>query len=634
MFARVVIDSPLPHLDRPFDYAIPEALTAVEVGTRVRVPFHGRLTSGLVVDVVDGVSPHAVKAIKSAARIPSLDPVAIDLAREIAARYGGSLWDVIRLMAVPRAASVEAFAWNEWTRHAPMGEAVSRLAAYAQGLGLPTLTGERGVWAATHTGRRVLPADAIIGAALAAVDDGGSAVIVAPDARAVDALLGAARGAGLKRWTARHGGEVAVLAAEDGPHVRYGSFLAAQRGIAPLVIGTRNAAWTPVPHLRHMSVWDEASALMQEPRAPYPHARTVAAMRSQLSGCSLLIAGHVLSADAVALVEHDFATRVEASAERQALSRIEIVGEESRQAYGGGGRHWMPPNVWKPLIEAARDDIAAVLVPQGGYAQGLACARCDAWAECPTCGGDLSTTGPTATPRCRDCGTEAPGWHCPECRGYRVRPVGLGVSRLAAQLRRMASGVPVVESSGATGTVADHGPSKGLVVATPGALPAVVDGYVHCAIVGARVNVSEGLGAEVQAVRRWLNAAALVRSRAEGGHVHIVGDLPQHVRTALIAWDGWDLGARDLAQRTELGLPPHRRALRLDGGADAIDEALAACADAPIDVSRDGDGAWLLTTRGVMPQVVAAIRSVAIERSRASAPALFMRVDAVPGMRG
>ena len=44
--ARILIDSPLPQLDRLFDYAIPEQLAAdVQPGVRVRVPLRsGRLT--------------------------------------------------------------------------------------------------------------------------------------------------------------------------------------------------------------------------------------------------------------------------------------------------------------------------------------------------------------------------------------------------------------------------------------------------------------------------------------------------------------------------------------------------------------------------------------------------------------
>ena len=41
--ASVAIDSPLPHLDKFFDYLIPEKmLTEVSPGVRVRVKFHGR----------------------------------------------------------------------------------------------------------------------------------------------------------------------------------------------------------------------------------------------------------------------------------------------------------------------------------------------------------------------------------------------------------------------------------------------------------------------------------------------------------------------------------------------------------------------------------------------------------------
>ncbi len=48
--ARVVVDSPLPHLDRPFDYLIPEALDdEVVAGCRVKVRFSGRLTDAFVV---------------------------------------------------------------------------------------------------------------------------------------------------------------------------------------------------------------------------------------------------------------------------------------------------------------------------------------------------------------------------------------------------------------------------------------------------------------------------------------------------------------------------------------------------------------------------------------------------------
>ena len=49
--ARVAIESPLPHLDRLFDFAIPEELGEVALpGCRVRVRFHGRLVNGWIIE--------------------------------------------------------------------------------------------------------------------------------------------------------------------------------------------------------------------------------------------------------------------------------------------------------------------------------------------------------------------------------------------------------------------------------------------------------------------------------------------------------------------------------------------------------------------------------------------------------
>lgn len=632
MFVGVAVDSPLPHLDRPFDYEVPGALDLVGVGTRVRVPFAGRLVSGVVLSMTDSRPEHAVKSVRSAGAIPSFTPAALDLARAIAQRYGGSLWDVLRLMGPPRVAAVEKYDWDAWVRADVEIGTLGALTAAAERFALPVARGDRAVWAATPSRPEVAPTEAILGAALAAAAQGGTSIIVAPDSRVVSALLRTAEESGLKRWTPRSGGHIAVIDSENGASVRYGSYIAAMRGLVPLVIGTRHAAWQPVPDLASITVWDEASSTLAEPRAPYPHARTVCAMRAQDSGAALLVAGHALSADAVALVVHEFARRIDARPERSALPTLEVVGGERREREGGAGRHWMPGHVWAPLLAAARTGLAAVLVPQGGYAAGLACLRCGAWAECAECGGDLSRSTANAVASCNDCGVEAVAWHCPECREHRMRPVGLGADRLAEQLGRMASGIPVTQSSATVGVVEDLAVEAGIVVATPGALPAVKGGYGYLAIVGARVSVNEGLGAEAQALRRWLNAAALVAARADGGAVAVVGELPVEVRQALVAWDGWEVAARDLAQRESLGLPPHRRALRLDGPADAIDEAVRSMEGVEASISRDSQGAWIVSSRGAMQGIVHAVRAVVIARSLRSASPLYVKVDATPSI--
>lgn len=189
MIVGVAVDSPLPHLDRPFDYEVPGALNGVCVGTRVRVPFAGRLVSGVVVSMTDSRPEHAVKSVRSAGAIPSFTPAALDLARAIAQRYGGSLWDVLRLMGPPRVAAVEKYDWDTWVRADVEIGKYGALTAAAERFGLPVARGDRAVWAATPSRPEVAPTEAILGAALAAAAQGGASIIVAPDSRVVSALL-------------------------------------------------------------------------------------------------------------------------------------------------------------------------------------------------------------------------------------------------------------------------------------------------------------------------------------------------------------------------------------------------------------------------------------------------------------
>ncbi|RIJ07176.1 primosomal protein N', partial [Clavibacter nebraskensis] len=109
---RVMVDSPLPQLDRLFDYAVPEALRDTCVpGVRVRVPLRsaGRVADGYVVEVGDGGGYDGalseVEQVVSA--LPVLRPEIWTLAREVADRQAGTASDVIRLAVPPRQVRVE-----------------------------------------------------------------------------------------------------------------------------------------------------------------------------------------------------------------------------------------------------------------------------------------------------------------------------------------------------------------------------------------------------------------------------------------------------------------------------------------------------------------------------------------------
>ncbi|MGH3878521.1 MAG: primosome assembly protein PriA, partial [Actinophytocola sp.] len=109
--ARVLVDVPLAHLDRPFDYLVPEQLDDVAVpGCRVRVRFAGQQVDGFLAERVaesefTGRLGYLSKVVSPE---PVLTPEIAALARAVADRYAGTMIDILRLAIPPRHAKVEA----------------------------------------------------------------------------------------------------------------------------------------------------------------------------------------------------------------------------------------------------------------------------------------------------------------------------------------------------------------------------------------------------------------------------------------------------------------------------------------------------------------------------------------------
>lgn len=636
------VDSALPHLDRPFDYAIPPALLdTVAVGTRVRVRFAGRLVNAVVIELAPSTTfAGALTPINSAAGTPSYTARAIDLAQSVARRYGGSLWDVLRLMAPPRVASIEQ---REWAAK-PVDLDAYRKAAPSLARGsdpeLPVdalAAGARVLWQALPPrDNSSLPSAAILAPAVAVASLDQTALVIVPDSRSLADVERVLLAHGLKRWSARSGGHVAILDADDGANARYAAYLAAMHGHVRLVVGTRPVALQPVPELGFVGIWDEPSSTYDDPHAPYYNARTVAALRAELEGAGMLLAAYAPSVEALALAHHGWAEihRPPPGAIRERVPLVTVLDDAKREAEGASGWHWMPGAAWREAHAAIARGPVAIVVPRAGYVRAVACQGCGAWATCRACGGALKQERATAPLECRDCSTSQHDWHCPECNGHRIRQVRQGVDRIVEQIIAMARGVEVHQSSSSAGVIADWTITAGFVVATPGALPAVVDGYAHAVVIGAEAPATHGLGAENKAVRWWTSVGALVRARARGGTMTLIGDLPPGARSALVTWDPLAAAEESLRERTELALPPATRTLRLTGTEAAVTLALSATIEGEriarhpdVTVARVRDGAVLFASRRIAQHLIDTLRLHEVEMSREGTDSIRLRVD-------
>jgi primosomal protein N' (replication factor Y) len=449
-----------------------------------------------------------------------------------------------------------------WSRYAA-GE--SFLAALAAG------RSPRAVWSALPGAS--WPGE-IATAAAAAASGGRGVVIVVPDARdldRVDAALTAELG------PAAH----VILSASLGPAERYRRWLAAERGQVRVVAGTRSAMFAPVADLGLVVLWDEGDDLLAEPRAPYPHAREVLALRAHRAGAAALIGGFARTAEAAQLVTGGWARPLAAgrATVRRWAPAVRTAGEDSELARDEAARSARLPGL---ALRTAREALGRgpVLfqVPRSGYLAAVACERCHAQVRC-RCGGPAQLAGERAVPRCGWCGSVV-SRTCALCGHGRLRALVTGATRTAEELGRAFPAVPVRTSGGSRVLTAVPG-SPAVVVATPGAEPYADGGYAATILLDAWALLSRpSLRAAEETLRRWMNAAALVRPGPDGGSVVVVADAGLPVVQALIRWDPATFADRELAERRELRFPPAARMAALSGPHSAV-RALLDAAELP-----------------------------------------------------
>jgi primosomal protein N' (replication factor Y) len=572
--ARVQVDVPLAHLDRPFDYLVPAEFdeTAV-VGCRVRVRFAGQKVDGFLLERV-AESDHKGR-LEFLDRVVSPEPVlaaeVATLARAVADRYGGTMIDVLRLAIPPRHARVEAEPpvdppqppetptphWDRYFRGAAFLDAL-REGRRAQAV-WQALPGED--WPAR-----------LAELAATAAATGRGALLVVPDHRDVARLAAACVALAGKE-------NVVALSADLGPAQRYRRWLAIRRGAARIVVGTRAAAFAPIRDAAVFAVWDDGDDLHAEPRSPYPHVRDVLIQRAHLGGASMLVAGFARTAEAQLLVDTGWAPEILATRDqlRASAPRVTAIGEHDVQlARDPAARAARIPSV---AFDAARSALAAglpvlVQVPRAGYVPTLACQDCRTPARCRRCAGPLALRagdGEVASaPYCRWCGAPDATFRCAACGSRRMRAMVVGARRTAEELGRAFPDVPVL-SSGASQVLSEVDSKASLVVATPGAEPVAPGGYGAALLLDGWALLGRAdLRASEETLRRWMAAAALVRPGADGGRVVVMAESGLQPVQALVRWDPAWHATQELAARTELGFPPAMRMAAVDGVPKAV----------------------------------------------------------------
>ena len=570
--ARVRVDLGVMHLDRDFDYLVPDEWRERAVpGARVRVRFSGRLRDAYVIDRVheaDVDSPKLLERVIDA--IPPLSAETLTLIQDVADRYVGTFWDVARA-AVP-------------TRHARAESSVLRKVAESDATPAPATSSAQDTsadplshpaadpawrryrWPEKASPARVVwssaPASDVVAEIVSLArwkrSEGRGVIIVVPDAADVARVRS-------ELATVMPELDIAELSADVGPERRYREFLRVRTGQATVVIGTRTAVFAPVEDLGAIIMWDDGNDVYRELHAPYWDAREVAAMRSHQTSCDVFVGAPARSVATQWWCRSGWAASVDP--ERPSWWNVRCIDEHERARDPAAESARIPSAAWMTARNGLRHGPVLFLVARRGYVPALACQDCRAPARCrdDSCQGALEMSSGHAAARCSRCGALNGAWTCARCGGSRLRAVHIGAGRTADELGRAFPGVQIVWSE-ADRIVRSVPDMPSLIVATPGAEPIAERGYRAVIILDARSVYPSLAGAEQQ-VRRWFEATRLV---AEGGEVRLVASASSLEAQALVRWDSRWFAERQLDERVSAGLPPVTRVAEVTGPQAAV----------------------------------------------------------------
>jgi primosomal protein N' (replication factor Y) len=230
------------------------------------------------------------------------------------------------------------------------------------------------------------------------------------------------------------------------PAQRLKSWLAAHRGHADLVLGTRLAVFTPLPRLGLIVVDEEHDPSFKQQEGARYSARDLAVWRGKNEGARVLLGSATPSLETWQRAEQGAYRRL-ALPERigsGALPQVRIVDMGALPKAPNQETVLSAPLLAAMQQRLARGEQSLVLLNRRGYAPVLHCSACGWKSGCPHCSAWRVFHKADRTLRCHHCGfTERVPRACPECGNLDIQPIGRGTEKLEEQLAALLPGARI-----------------------------------------------------------------------------------------------------------------------------------------------------------------------------------------------
>ncbi len=330
----------------------------------------------------------------------------------------------------------------------------------------------------------------------------------------------------------------------------------------PVVIGTRSAAWSPVPKLRAVVVLDAHDESYTEESAPTYNAAFVVAERARNDGAPCLF---VSACPTVTLIEASLLLSVDHAQEVAAWPEITVVDRRGADPRTGMISHELVAAV-RAAAESDRwrvDGPYVCVLNRTGRAKLLACAHCGEIARCERCGRSVESVDDVL--HCANCGMDRP-LVCLVCGATRMKLLRPGVARLREELEALV-GVAVAEVSGPKAQGEDALPDARVLVGTEAVLHRIRRASGVCFLDFDQHLLAGRFAAAEESLALLVRAGRLVGGRDSGrGSVMVQTRLPDH-EALMAARDGDPtlVSRPETDLRRALSLPPFSALALLTG---------------------------------------------------------------------
>ncbi|MBS0226795.1 MAG: primosomal protein N' [Proteobacteria bacterium] len=380
----------------------------------------------------------------------------------------------------------------------------------------------------------------------------------------------------LERFRTRLGVPIHALHSGLPEGERARSWTAALRGQARVIVGTRSAAFVPLPEAGLIVVDEEHDGSYKQFDGIRYHARDFAIVRAKALGIPIVLGSATPSLESLhnAQAGRYAHLRLHRRAGSAHPPQVRVIDVRKRPLQAGLG----PEAVAAIESTLAAGGQVLVFRNRRGYAPVLLCHDCGWSAQCRHCDSPMTVHGAGRRLICHHCGAQRPvPPACPQCAGLALQPQGNGTERIEEFLSQYFANVPVLRidrgSTQARDGLQKHldalGTHPGILIGTQ--MLAKGHDLPNLTLVVV-VGIDEGLfSADFRAGEKLAQLLVQVAGRAgradKPGAVLLQTHHPDHPLLQTLVTQGYHAFADgELAEREAAGFPPfaHMALLRAE----------------------------------------------------------------------